>query len=346
MQAIKAALAAAVIATALLTQPSFAAIEGPPADAAALLHESIAAPRHLSYVGQMLSLQFGSSRAQATIFRVEHRAPNLTRRWYLAPQSLYGDSVITRGNVSYNLDIKHSRVFISKNNTVNDQVAQNDNFGLMMANYRAIVGPNETIAGRRASAILLMSKYTGQVTMRIWIDTQTRLVLQKETYASNGSVTHQSRFEHIRYTREIPQAIFAAPKSGFQQMRGLDHGAASNDLQRVLRTAGFQARGPKYLPDGFSPTAGDVSDIKGIRTLHLLYSDGVRTLSLFENAKGAAVDLSRYKAKTVHFEDHEGQYVEEGPLTLIAWQESGLYFAIVSDMSRAELLKIAASVVP
>lgn len=331
---------------ALLVQPALARSNARSSDAAGILRQSIAAPRHLSYVGQMQNVRFGVSRAEATIFRVEHRAPNLTRRWYVAPQSLYGDSVIMRGSVSYNLDIKRNRLVVSKNNSANDQITLNDNFSLLTSNYRAIIGPSETIAGRRASAILLMSKYTGQVAMRIWIDTQTKLVLQKETYASNGSVTHQSRFEHIRYTNEIPIAVFAAPKSGFQQVVGLNHGVASNDFESVLRTAGFKARGPKYLPNGFVPAAGDVTDIRGIRTLHLLYSDGVRTLSLFENAKGAAVDLSHYKITNVHFEDHDGQYVEEGPTTLLAWQEAGLHFAMVSDMSRHELLKIAASVIP
>ncbi len=336
----------AVLTAALLSQPALAGIPQRSSDATAVLRESVAAPRHLSYVGQMQNLQFGTSRAEATIFRVEHRAPDLTRRWYVAPQVVYGDSIITRGSISYNLDVKHRRLVVSKNDAAYDQVAMNDNFGLLTSNYRAIAGPFETIAGRPAFAILLMSKHTGQVTMRIWIDAQTKLILQKETYAGNGSVTHQSRFEHIRYTNDIPEAIFTVPTRGFQRVRGLNHGVPSNDFESVLRTAGFKALGPKYLPDGFVPAAGDVSDIKGVRTLHLLYSDGVRTLSLFENAKGAAVDLSRFKVKSVHFEDHDGQYVEDGPTTLLAWAEAGLHFAIVSDISRQELLKIATSVVP
>jgi anti-sigma factor RsiW len=114
----------------------------------------------------------------------------------------------------------------------------------------------------------------------------------------------------------------------------------------VVKTAGFQGRYPKYLPDGFTPIAGDVSDIKGIRTLHLLYSDGLRTLSLFENSRGAAVDLSRYKAVDTRFEDHNAQLVEDGPTRLLAWEESGLHFALVGELGRTELQHIAASVVP
>ncbi len=316
-------------------------------DATALLRESLAVPAHLSYEGQAQSLTFGTSKSEATIYRVEHRAPNLTRRLYIAPQSLYGDWIVSRGSLSYNVDVKHHRLIVSHNAIIDDQVALDDNFGLLMANYRAVAGPADTIAGRACTGVLLMNKYTGRLTMRLWIDKATRLVLERERYAANGSVIHQFRFDQIRYTNDIPSAIFAQPNmSGYQVTRGMDHGLLSNDLRRVVQTAGFQARGPRYLPEGFLPIAGDVSDIKGVRTLHLLYSDGIRTVSLFQNNRGAAVDLSRYHPQVVQLEDHRAQYVEDGPTKLLAWDEENLHFALVGDLSRTELTRIAASVVP
>ncbi|MDQ2663746.1 MAG: DUF4367 domain-containing protein, partial [Candidatus Eremiobacteraeota bacterium] len=71
-----------------------------------------------------------------------------------------------------------------------------------------------------------------------------------------------------------------------------------------------------------------------------------RTVSLFENAKGAAVDLSHFHPHDVSFESHNGQVVEDGPTTLLAWAESGLHFALVGELSPNELMKIAASVAP
>jgi len=50
--------------------------------------------------------------------------------------------------------------------------------------------------------------------------------------------------------------------------------------------------------------------------------------------------------KTVDLENHTAQYVEQGPTTLLAWSEHGLHFALVGELSRTELIKIAASVVP
>ncbi|MGZ3522937.1 MAG: DUF4367 domain-containing protein [Vulcanimicrobiaceae bacterium] len=335
---------AAAFALALVLCTSAARSQG--TNANDLLRQAIDAPNKVSYVGQVQSLSFGQSRALAAIFRIEHDSPDLTRRWYIAPQALYGDSIISRGDTSYSVDVKSNKVIVTKDDALDDQVAQDDNFGLLTSNYRAIVGSDDNVAGRPAVSVLLVNKYTGQTVMRVWIDAQTKLVLQKEQYASNGSVTRQVRFEHIRYVSDLPDSLFTVPTTGFTREAGASHGIPSNDLAGAIHTAGFQARGPRYLPEGFTPVAADVTDIKGIRTLHLLYSDGIRTVSLFENARGAAVDLSHYKAHDTKVDTKDAQYVEDGPTTLLSWAESGLHFAIVGELSREELARIASSVVP
>jgi hypothetical protein len=170
--------------------------------------------------------------------------------------------------------------------------------------------------------------------------------LQKERYSPTGSVSHQMRFENIRFTNDLPSQLFQVPSSGYSRVNGPSHGIPSNDLQAVVRTAGFKALGPKYLPEGFLPIAGDVSEIKGVRTLHLLYSDGLRTVSLFENARGAAVDMSAYKVEQTSVRSHSAQYVVDGPTTLLAWAQNNLHFALVGEISRSELTRIASSVAP
>lgn len=313
-------------------------------DGTALLREAVLAYTKYSYVGQVQNTDFGKSRADAVLFRIEHRAPDMTRRWYLAPESLYGDSIISRGDASYDIDPHTKRIIVMHDDAIDDQIAMDDNFGLLLHNYRAVIGPDDNVAGRRAIDVLLINKYTGETVMRIAIDAQTKLVLQKDRYSPSGSIAHQMRFEQIRFTNAIPTALFTVPTTGYTRKEGPSHGNPSNDLQAVVRTAGFQAIGPKYLPDGFLPVAGDVADIKGVRTLHILYSDGLRTISLFENARGAAVDLSKYTVHTTKVKSGTAQYVEDGSTTLLTWSSGSHHFALVGEISRAELVRIASSV--
>ena len=310
-----------------------------------MLHTAIEAPHHLSYTGEIQTLNFGSQKSEAAIYRIEHRAPNLSRRWYLAPQSLYGDSVISRGETTYSIDVKRDRVVVAQDDAIDDQVAEDDNFAVLTSNYNATFAPDETFDGRNVRVVVLTNKFTGEMTMRLHIDAQTGLVLEKQIYAANGALAMQERFEDIHYTAAIPTGLFEVPK-GMKLVNGPSRGLPSNDLQHVIAAAGFPAHGPKYLPEGFEPVEGDVVDIKGVRTLHLLYSDGIRTVSLFQNHGNADVGFENYKATTTRVENHDAKYVEDGSTMLLAWSESGLHFTLVGELALSELEKIAASVIP
>ncbi len=332
---------AAPFLAALLTGATAAPI--PPA--ADLLRDAMAAQQHVSYVGEVQVLRIGTQRSYAAIYRIEHLAPDMTRRWYLAPQDLYGDSVITRGSTTYSIDVKREHVVVSHDEDADQEIAERGNFGIMMANYNVVYGPDETIDGHPVHVVLLNNKYTGQTTMRLQIDSATHLVLERQQYGSNGSPITQMHIEQIRYTNAIPAEVFAIPR-GLREINGADRGAESTDVAHVISTAGFSALVPKYLPEGFSPIAGDVSSVNGVPTLHLVYSDGIRTVSLFQNERNAAVDLSHYHAIATNVANHPARYVEESATTLLAWADGTRHFALVGELSLAELEKIGASVLP
>lgn len=337
----RASAAATAWAAALVT--AFALPAGAAQPAMDALRAAIAAPKHVSYIGEMQVLRFGAHASQAEIYRIEHRAPNLTRRWYVAPQALYGDSIISRGEHTYSIDVKHDVVTTTEDDALDDQIAEDDNFAVLAANYSAAFGPVETLDGRPVRDILVTNKYTGQVTMRVKIDTHTNVVLDKEIYAANGSLAAQTRFEHIRYTNDIPPGIFAIPR-GMRVIVGPTRAIPSNNVANLVKQAGFAARGPKYLPEGFTPVEGDVSVVRGVRTLQLLYSDGIRSVSLFQNHGNAATGFAKMRARATKIGTHDAKYAEDGPTTLLAWSAGGLHFTLVGDLSREELVKIAASV--
>lgn len=311
-----------------------------------MLRAAVTAQARLSYVGEVENTAFGTDRSAAVLFRVEHRAPDLTRRWYLAPTSMYGDSIISRGDTNYNIDPRNHRITVVHDDALDDQVALDDNFNLLLANYRAVSGPNVTVAGRPAREVLLQNRYTNQTVMRVALDAATGLVLEKSAFAADGSVSREMRFETIHFTNAIPLDLFRVPAAGYTRVNGHGHGRLTADLQRAVAKAGFAARGPRYLPEGFVPITGDVSTLQGVRTLHLLYSDGLRTISLFENDRGAAVNLQRFRRVKVQIGSRAGEYMMDGPTGLVAWSAGPLHFALVGDLSRTEMLRIAESVAP
>ena len=343
-----ARVAGALLSLALLgaASPSPSASGNADAAAVAMLRASVGAPRNVSYVGQLETIRFSSSRANAAIVRIEHRAPDLTRRWYLAPESAYGDYIVSRGDTSYEFDTKHAQVTVTRNLALDNAVASDANLTRILANYRPVAGGNEIVAGHQTTALTLMNKYTGEPAVKVWLDTTTHLVLKKEEYHGDGSVASKMRFDELRYTQDIPGDVFStAAPAGYTQVAGRDLASSDSDVQRALKEAGFKPANPHDLPQGFALTSGAVTTVSGVKTLQLVYSDGLRSISLFQNDRAAAADFGNLRPRVVRFENHDAQYVEDGPTTLLTWKERGLAFALVGDLSLDELVQIARSVV-
>ncbi len=342
------------IARSLATVSAVAfALGGRPAGAGSdasletLLRESIDAPKSISYVGQYDTVRFSSNRASATIVKIEHLAPDRTRRWYLAPESIYGDYVVSRGLTTYAFDTKRKLVTVSRDPTIDNAVSPAGEIDRVMQNYRAVADGADIVADRPTTSIVLVNRYTGERAARIWLDRESHLALKKEEFHANGSVASQSHFEEIGFTAEIPKDVFdEAIPAGYAKAAGVDLATPSSDVARALGEAGFKPIEPKVLPQGFAVTSGAVTTVQGVRTLQLLYSDGLRSVSLFENARGAAADFGPLRPKSTHFEGHDAEYVEDGPTTLLTWNEHGLHFALVGDLLLPELVSIATSVVP
>lgn len=345
LAALGAAAPAAIVAAAATAPPKASARPSGAADA--LVRAAVDAPRHVSYVGQLSSIRSGPRRAYAVVAKIEHRAPDETRRTYLAPQALYGQYVITKGTMSWDVDPDRKRVVVSENRAADDQVVARDDLALLQANYRAVDASDDNVAARKADVIDLVNRYTGERTMRLWLDQQTHVVLAKEEYHGDGSLAWRTRYDAIRFTGDIPGQVFSvALPHDYASVQGRSYGHPSEDLTRAISETGFTPIGPKYLPEGFAVVGADLSDIKGVKNLHLIYTDGIRSMSLFESATDSAIDFGGMKPQTISFEGHPAEYVRDGPTTLLAWREHGLAFALVGDLDLKDLTRIAISLVP
>jgi outer membrane lipoprotein-sorting protein len=337
------------LALLALCGPASAAPTAAPAigsDARPLIVEAVAAPQHVSFVGQMSAIRSGATRATATITKIEHRAPNMSRRTYLAPRDLYGQFVVSRGALSWDVNPAKKQVTVTENKAAVDPVAVVDDIALLDSNYRAVRTGSDDVAERKTDVVDLVSRYTGERAMRLWLDQQTHVVLAKEAYHGDGSLAWRTRFDDIRYTDAIPSEVFSTdPPPGYQTIHGRSY-QQPVALPSAVPNAGFTPVTPRYLPDGFVLVGSDVSTNNGIKNLHLIYSDGIRTLSLFQNATGREVDFVGMQSQTTSFENHVAHYVHDGPTTLLAWKEHKLVFAVVADLDLKELIRIAISVVP
>lgn len=311
-----------------------------PADA--LVYDAMAAPAAISYTGSVETVRIGNSGSDASIFRIEHRAPNQTVRRYTTPSALAGDYVITKGVETYSVDVKRHRVVAGKNDVVNDQIAIDNNYLLLRQNYRAVKRGAESIDGRDVVDVSLINRYTHRTTVIVKIDSETKLVLDKQRFSGDGSLLAETRFTAVTFGGVMADSDFAVPR-GYANENGPAFATPSDDPHALTASAGFAAREPKFLPDGFSPVEGRIVTMRGVRTLHVLYSDGLRTVSLFENDASSAVNMNGLHRQVTTIGGGPADYAESGPMTLLAWRDGSLHYALVGELELTELKRIAAS---
>jgi negative regulator of sigma E activity len=327
---------------ALLTGlASAGAMSEEPADA--LVYDAMAAPATISYTASVETVRIGNTGSEASVFRMEHRAPNRTVRRYTSPSALAGDYVITKGVQTYSVDVKHRRVVAGKNDAVNDQIAIDNNYLLLRQNYRAIKRGVESVDGRNVVVVALINRYTHQTTVIVKIDSKTKLVLDKQMFAGDGSLLAETRFTAVSFGGSMPDSDFTVPRD-YANETGPTFPSPSDDPHAVTARAGFAAREPKFLPDGFSPVEGSIVTLRGVRTLHVLYSDGLRTVSLFENDAASGVSMNGLRRQQTTIGGGPADYAESGPTTLLAWRDRSLHYALVGELELTELKRIAGSI--
>lgn len=297
----------------------------------------------VAYMGTVQVLRIGSRSSEAAVYRIEHRPPDLTRRVYESPPSLAGDSVISNGAVTFAVDTRRHRIVETRNGAAGDSIAIDANFALLRDNYRIVGKGSELFAGRRADDVMLVNKHSGRQAMFVRIDRSSKIVLDKQEFGPDGALVSELRFDEIRYGTAVPSSDFALPKQ-YAVVHGASFEAPSENLDRVVHDAGFAVRKPRALADGFSVVEGSVVELRGIRTVHLLYSDGIRTVSLFESAKASSLDVSGLQPRSLSVAGHAAQYAEDGPTALLAWNDGALYYTLVGDLGLSDLPGIASEI--
>jgi hypothetical protein len=148
----------------------------------------------------------------------------------------------------------------------------------------------------------------------------------------------------VRYAAS-PATDFTLP-SGYAVVRGTTVEGAPQSPDRAVGSAGFTARKPRSLPGGFAPVEGNIVELRGVRTVHLLYSDGCRSVSLFENAAASNLEATGLQPRWIRIAGYTAEYAEDGGTALLSWSDGNLHYTLVGEAGVVDLRPIAASITP
>jgi hypothetical protein len=191
-------------------------------------------------------------------------------------------------------------------------------------------GPSQLDTGP-AVALDVIDRATGVRRETLHTDEETGLVVRRETFAPDGRPLRVVAFTQLR----VAQGVLLPPDA-----EGLELEVASLAPAELaeLRARGFVA--PEQLPDGYELLGGYEFEGADVPTLHLVYADGLYTLSVFQQ-QGRLAARALDGATELRTEDGGAVWRWPGsePRQVI-WSGGGLTFTGLTDAPVDELLTV------
>jgi sigma-E factor negative regulatory protein RseB len=146
--------------------------------------------------------------------------------------------------------------------------------------YRIDSLPSTHVLGRPARVIAVNPKDQFRFGYRLWLDEKTAMPLKTQLCDSRGQVIEQIFFARLDMPETIPDSDLA-PSVRTEGMRWVRQGPSRDSASPAL--SAYRA---SELPPGFHLTVAGAQTIGGatVPASHLVYSDGVATVSVFVEA--------------------------------------------------------------
>lgn len=140
--------------------------------------------------------------------------------------------------------------------------------------------PNSRVLGRPARVILVNPKDQFRFGYRLWLDENTAMPLKTQLCDSRGQMIEQILFARLEMPENIPDSDLT-PTVHTEGMRWVHQGASHDSASPAL--SAYRA---SELPPGFHLTVSGAQTLGGatVPATHLVYSDGLATVSVFVEA--------------------------------------------------------------
>ncbi len=145
--------------------------------------------------------------------------------------------------------------------------------------YFSVLG-HDRAAGRDATVVLISPKDEHRYSYKMWIDDEHYLVLKSTVQDLQEHTLETVMFTQIDIAKDIPSAMLA-PMNAPDYAWYTNEASNSDEHDAVDASSNWQVR---WLPAGFTMHDADLQPLSGGQqepVEHLVYSDGLATVSLF-----------------------------------------------------------------
>jgi len=186
--------------------------------------------------------------------------------------------------------------------------------------------------GRDATVVEATPIGGDRVAGRFWVDDESGLLLRHELYDSAGNAVRSTSFLDIDVAtdpsprRTLSTTFHATPDDGL-----LDAGELED-----LRADGWVL--PGVLPAGMVLYRARAVDVDGGEAVHLTYSDGLFSLSLF--AQRGRLDTSELRGFSTEKLGTVEVYARSGLYRQVVWAAGDTVYTVVSDTPDTKFMQV------
>lgn len=281
------------------------------------------------------------------------------RMEYIAPVEAKGRIVYSDGKTQWQCEPR--RNLLATTNLL-PETAQNerDTEDLIVQNYRLVlVSEEETIAGRPVFLLELLPRHDGKSSQKRWIDKQTFRTLRIETHYPDGILARMVAYTAVTLPAKVVASDFVPQPSltlqrvttpltsnilpMYKAMVKTTDNAKDKDGNRPdpvpVRSLGLRPEGAL----GFLLTQVASSSVEHSQTAHLLYSDGIETISVFVQNGDSPALANAPGWHLISIQHHKAFENLDGHLDAVLWTQDGHRYTAVSYLGPKALQQFVGS---
>lgn len=154
-----------------------------------------------------------------------------------------------------------------------------EQLSLLSANYHANVVGIERVAGYNTQAILFQPKDNLRYAHKIWVHSDTGLLLKASVLGDKNQVVEQYAFTQLQLGGKIDRSWFDTGDSADKQGAGSDISPENNRIGTQINSGWIV----EALPDGFKKTMEIQREMRNKHrpVTQLVFSDGLSAISIF-----------------------------------------------------------------
>ena len=301
---------------------------------------------------------------------VIRKAPDKQRIEFTSPPEMSGTGMVINGEKRWPIRDKKDRrrrpFLLPPPNRMMDELPLK-NFQLLVQNYGMQVFDGGHVAGRSTYLLEIKPKLPGRPSWKVWIDAEMGVILKMEHYDHRRKLDQVFAYSEINFEPEIDEELFRSrdvmePRPKPQEERGgaelWNYNQGELDLDKIRKGAQFDVILPDQSPAGFILQSIHVVKFGERRNIHLIYTDGLSILSVFESLSG---EERRGRERGERREDRppwqrgevgkmdingvECEVMPRGPMLIFRWNCGGIYLTLMGELEQKEMAKIVSSFV-